>query len=471
MTAFMPVTDKVIEDLCAIVGPHNVSVDEEKRLAYSRDEVGVQFWDRQYCADVVVFPESTEHVSRIMAYANDKVIPVTPRGAGTGLSGGAVPAFGGIIMSFEKMNRILELDLENLTVTVEPGVVTSEIQSVAMKHSLQYAGDPCSGDASFIGGNVAENAGGNKVIKYGTTGANVLGLEVVLPSGEITWFGGKRRKDVTGLDLVHLMVGSEGTLGVVTKIILKLVPLQERIVDLLVPFEKVEDAISFVPKVITEVKIVPVALEFMDRRALKIVSRYLGSSLPFDDAGAHLIIQLEGNDPEVLADEYEKVGDMCMESGALEVFVADNRNFREKLWKARKGIAEAVMAFYTKYAKEDISVPIKEVPALIKAVDEVCRKWDLEAANYGHAGDGNVHINLLAGEDRVDWHEAIEGARIDLYEVTKKLGGTLSGEHGIGLKRKKYIGMFLDEAQIRLIKGIKQVFDPKGILNPGKLVE
>lgn len=464
------VTESVLKDLESLLGAHNVAVDEEKRKAYSLDEVGEQFWDRPYCADVVVFPENTQHVSAVLAYANERRIPVTPRGAGTGLSGGAVPAYGGIVMAFDRMNRILEVDLENLTATAEPGVVTADIQAAAARYGLEYAGDPCSGDVSFIGGNVAENAGGNKVIKYGTTGANVLALEVVLPSGEVTWFGGKRRKDVTGLDLVHLIVGSEGTLGVVTKIIVKLVPRQEYVVDLLVPFPGVDEAIGFVPRVIRETGLIPSSLEFMDKTSLDLVSRYIGSSLPFADAGAHLIIQLEGGDDDVLADQYERIGDLCFEGGALEVFVADNRNFRDQLWKARKNISEAIIALYRKYTKEDLAVPTSAIPDLMKGVERVCRTYGLESANFGHVGDGNMHVNILAGEDREDWREAIEEARLDLYRLTVELGGTLSGEHGIGLKRKKYLPMFLDEPQIRLIRGIKKVFDPNMILNPGKII-
>lgn len=471
MMEYAPVTEDTVRDLAAIVGSHNVSLDEEKRQAYSHDEVGTQFWERPYCAEAVLFPESTEHVSGVLAYANERKIPVTPRGAGTGLSGGAVPALGGIVMAFDRMNRILEVDLENLTVTSEPGVVTADIQAAAARHGLEYAGDPCSGDASFIGGNIAENAGGNRVIKYGTTGANVLALEVVLPSGKVSWFGGKRRKDVTGLDLVHLIVGSEGILGVVTKVVLKLVPRQESVVDLLVPFPGVDEAIAFVPRVIRETGLIPSSLEFIDKRSLSLVSWYIGSSLPYADAGAHLIVQLEGGDAEVLADQYEQVGDLCFSGGALEVFVADNRNFRDQLWKARKNIAEAVMAFYRKYAKEDLAVPTSAVPQLMKGVERVCSKYGLESANFGHVGDGNMHVNILAGEGRDDWREAIEAARLDLYRLTAELGGTLSGEHGIGLKRKKYVSLFLDEPQMELIRGIKRVFDPNMILNPGKLVD
>jgi glycolate oxidase len=220
-----------------------------------------------------------------------------------------------------------------------------------------------------------------------------------------------------------------------------------------------------------EVKLIPSSLEFMDRNSLSIVSRYLGSRLPYQEAGAHLIIQLEGNDEEVLSDQYERVGDLCFENGALEVFVADNRNFRDQIWKTRKNIAEAIIVLYTKYAKEDLVVPTSKIPSLLESVSEACRRYSLEAVNYGHVGDGNIHVNLLVDESCEDWHEAIEGARRDLYLATRELGGTLSGEHGIGLKRKAYLGMFLDDTQLEIIRGIKRVFDPNLILNPGKIVD
>jgi glycolate oxidase len=322
-----------------------VSLDPEKRQTYSCDQVPRGHWEDEFLSDVGVFPETTEQIAALLTLANRLRIPVTPRGAGTGLSGGAIPLHGGIVLSTEKMNRILELDENNLTITVEPGVVTAEITKAARAAGLLYAGDPCSGDASFIGGNVAENAGGNKVVKYGSTGASVLALEVVLADGSVTWFGGKRRKDVTGYDFVHLLAGSEGTLGIITKIILRLLPLPTKVVDLLVPFPDTDTAVACVPRIMIEGKVIPASIEFLDRSAIRLVEDYLSTRLPHGDAGAHLIIQLEGNDPETLADEYERIGELCFRHGAMEVFVADNRNVRDKLWKARKCLAEAIMAF------------------------------------------------------------------------------------------------------------------------------
>lgn len=467
---YSPVTEQVVKDLIDLLGKSNVAVDMEKRIAYSYDEVPRFSWDRDYIAEAVVFPETTEHVSSVMEYANGHLIPVTPRGAGTGLSGGAVPFSGGIVLSFEKMRRILELDKKNLTITVEPGVITAEITKAAQQEGLLYAGDPCSGDASFIGGNVAENAGGNKVVKYGTTGNSVLALEAVLPDGTVTWFGGKRRKDATGYDFTHLIVGSEGTLAVVTKIILKLMPLPGKVVDLLVPFPDVSSAIDFAPRIQSEGKVVPSSVEFMDRKSIKLAERFLNAALPFDHAGAHLIIQLEGNDAEVLADDMERIGDLCFAHGALEVFVADNKTTRDKLWKARKCLAEAVMAFYPKYSLEDLVVPTSEIPKLMAESTRLCEKYGVEEANFGHVGDGNMHVNILFPEEPSNWHDIIDRLLDELYGYTVKIGGTLSGEHGIGLKRQKYMCSVMDGAQMDLIRRVKLAFDPNNILNPGKII-
>lgn len=470
MKPYQPVDKRILKQLQSILGAHNVSTDEEKRLTYSKDEEGDL--EITQLPDVVVFPEHTDHVSAVIRLANTERIPVTARGAGTGLSGGAVPLFGGIVMSMEKMNQILDLDLGNLTITVEPGVVTDEIQKLAASHGLLYGGDPCSSDASFIGGNVAENAGGNKVIKYGPTGAHVMGLEVVLADGSVTMFGGKHVKDVTGLDFVHLMVGSEGILGIITKIILRLLPLPKYLVDLLVPFPTVKEAIAFVPKMIMEAKLLPVSIEFMDNPSLQLTQRFLNTKLPFDNAGAHLIIELEGSDKEILADDYERLGKLCMENGALEVFIADNRNTRLKIWKARKAIAEAISAFYPHFCMEDVVVPTSEIPKLMDRVYEISQTYRLPTINFGHAGDGNMHVTFLnPDDDTTHWNNVLKKALHDLYQTTIDLGGTLSGEHGIGMKRKPYLCMALDASQIQLIQRVKKAFDPNGILNPGKIVD
>ena len=464
------VDHEIISRLQEAIGANNVSCDREKLDAYSYDEVPRSTYDRQYMADVLLFPESTEHVSSIMKIASDARIPVTPRGAGTGLSGGVIPAYGGIIISFEKMNRILELDKENLTVTVEPGVVTAEISRLAAANNLLYAGDPCSGDASFIGGNIAENAGGNKVIKYGATSAQILALEVVLADGSVTWFGGKRRKDVTGLDFVHLLSGSEGILAVVTKAILKLLPLPRYSVDILAAFKDVESAIAFVPSIITEASMIPASVEFLDKKALKLAEDYLHTEVPAGDAGAALIIQLEDNEQDQIEKQYEAIGKLSQEHGAYEVYIADTRSTKDRIWQARKSVPEAVSFFYSRYTKEDFVVPTNKVPELLGLMRDVCGGHSLEWVAYGHVGDGNMHCTVI-GPESEDWHNILAQVQREMYPKILAMGGTLSGEHGIGFKRKDYIKYFLDSEQIKLIKRVKLAFDPLNILNPGKMVD
>ncbi|HNS67392.1 FAD/FMN-dependent dehydrogenase [Mesotoga infera] len=446
-----------------------IKYDEETLERYSRDETAEL---KAVKPEVVVFPVSTEEVSDVMRFANRHLIPVTPRGAGTGLSGGAVPAFHGIVMSLEKMNRILEFDAANMMITVEPGVITGEIQKLADRHGLVYGGDPCSSESSSIGGNIAENAGGNKVMKYGPTGYHVYGLEVVLPSGEVTRLGGKMIKDVSGLDLIHLIVGSEGTLGIATRITLRLLPKPKYSVALLIPFPDIDTAIAAVPKLMTGSGVVPTSLEFMDASSIKAVCSFLNMEFPYADAGAHLIVEVEGSSKDSVFDDYVKLGESAIEAGGLEAFVADNRNTREKLWKARKSIAEALASISPVHCMEDVSVPMASIPELIKFSEEIARERGLEMIAFGHAGDGNVHVSFIKGdmpEER--WNEALPLALEELYAKTTGLGGCISGEHGIGLKRKKYLASITDRAQLDLIRGIKRAFDPSYILNPGKIVD
>jgi glycolate oxidase len=457
-------------ELSALLGPGKVSVDEERIRTYSRDEVPPAAMGGPHPADLLVFPESAEEVAAVARYCHDRRIPITPRGAGTGLSGGAVPARGGVLLSFERMNRILEIDEANLCAVVEPGVVTAEIDRAAAARGLAYVGDPCSGDASFIGGNVAENAGGNKVVRYGATGAQILGLETVLPNGSLVRFGGKRRKDVTGYDFARLLAGSEGTLALIVRIILRLLPRPRRSAALLCPFRTLAEAVAFVPRIAREVRVIPTSAELMDRRAVALAERYLSTRFPHPEAGAHLILELEGNHREELADRVEAVGDLCLASGALEVYVAEDRTSRDRLWRARKSVGEAIGAFYSKFAKEDLVVPTSAVPELVEAVGEAAVRWGLDSVTYGHVGDGNLHVNLLA-DDLPEADRRLGEARRFLYGRTLELGGTLSGEHGIGLKRRRDAGLFLSPEERALIRRVKRAFDPAGILNPGKIVE
>lgn len=470
MTEYATVTPEIIAELQEIVGERHVIYDDpEKMEAYAHDEVADERF--AHAPDVVVKPIDAEEIAAIMRLANRERIPVTPRGAGSGLSGGAVPAHGGIVLSVERMNRILEIDRENLVVVVEPGVVTNDINEAIKDDGLFYAGYPMSVETCYVGGNVAENAGGGKAVKYGVTGRYVMGLEVVLPTGEIVQLGGKRVKDVTGYDLIHLMVGSEGTLGIFTRIILKLLPLPTARVDLLVLFEDVPSAIAMVPRIMTNGRIIPTAIEFMDKLSVQTTCQYLNEQLPYEKAGAMLLIEVDGNSEAQVEQEYETIGELCLEHGAIEVYVADNATTQERVWSVRRNIAEAFKVYSPVQSLEDIVVPFAQIPDLIPELERLSEKYNVKIPCYGHAGDGNLHATVVKHPDTPmdEWPELEESVLRDLYRVVADLGGTLSGEHGIGSKRRAFLPLIMDEALIDVQRRIKAAFDPRDILNPGKI--
>ena len=468
---YKPVTSAIAAELGRIVGERFVIFNQPEALEpFSHDEVA----EKEYHAmpEAVVRPRTAEEIAQIMALANREMIPVTPRGGGSGLSGGAVPVHGGIVLSLDRMNRILEIDTENLVAVVEPGVITNDIDAAVKEHGLFFAGYPMSLTSSFIGGNVAENAGGGKAVKYGVTGRYVLGLEVVTPEGKITQLGGKVVKNVSGYDLIGLMVGSEGTLGIFTKIILKLLPRPTRVVDLLVLFADPAGAIGMVPTIMTQARIVPTAIEFMDRRSAVAACKYLNEQIPYENAGAMLLIELDGNSAQQLEQEYEAVGELCLQHGALEVYVADNATTSERIWSVRRSIAEAFMVESPHQSLEDICVPVASIPAIMPELDRLCEKYDIQIPCYGHAGDGNLHVTAVKNprHSLQAWHDMLPKVLSELYEVTRRLGGVISGEHGIGHKRKGYLHYSADEVSLDLMRRVKQVMDPNGILNPGKIV-
>lgn len=470
MTHYNSVTPAVVAELQHIVGEKYVIYDDVEKLeAYAHDEVADPAF--AHMPDVVVKPASAEEIAAVMQLANRELIPVTPRGAGSGLSGGAVPVYGGIVLSVERMNRILEIDRDNLLIVVEPGVVTNVINEILKEDGLFYAGYPMSVETCFVGGNVAENAGGGKAVKYGVTGRYVMGLEVVLPTGEIVQLGGKRVKDVTGYDLVQLMVGSEGTLGIFTKIILKLLPLPTAKVDLLVLFEDVPSAIAMVPQIMTNGRIIPTAIEFMDKLSVQTTCRYLNEELPYEQAGAMLLIEVDGGSEAQVEKEYETIGELCLEHGALEVYVADNHTTQERVWSVRRNIAEAFKVYSPVQSLEDIVVPFAQIPDLMPELDRISEKYDVIIPCYGHAGDGNLHATIVKHPHTPIevWEQQETAVLRDLYQAVAKLGGTLSGEHGIGTKRRDFLPMMLDETVIALQRRIKVAFDPLGVLNPGKI--
>jgi glycolate oxidase len=468
---YAPVTAEVVEELAGIVGERFVISDPEKLEPYSHDEVAGE--EYACMPEVVVRPETAQEIAEIVRLANRRHIPVTPRGAGSGLSGGAVPVHGGIVLSTERMNRILEVDPDNMMLVCEPGVVTNDINNRIEELGLFYAGYPMSVETCYIGGNVAENAGGGKAIKYGVTERYVLGLQVVLPTGEIVELGGKRVKDVTGYNLTRLMVGSEGTLGVITRIVLKLVPLPKAWVDLLVLFEDAATAIAAVPTIMTRGGVIPTAVEFMDRLSVQASCEYLNEQLPYEDAGAMLLIELDGSDEEVVEREYEAIGGLCLANGAQEVYVADNRTTRERLWSVRRNIAEAFKVVSPDQSLEDIVVPTASIPAVIPELDRMSAQYGVQIPCYGHAGDGNLHVTVVRdpADSAEQWHRKLPDVLTDLYRVARKLGGTISGEHGIGSKRKEYMPLVVSDAELELMRRIKRALDPNNIMNPGKIVD
>ncbi|MGI6096532.1 MAG: FAD-binding oxidoreductase [Dethiobacteria bacterium] len=443
--------------------------DYEKMENYAHDEVAGEKY--AHMPEVVVKPAAKEEIAAIVRLANKKLIPITPRGAGSGLSGGAVPVYGGILLSVERMNKVLEIDRENMVIVVEPGVITNEINKMLKEYGLFYAGYPMSLESCFIGGNVAENAGGGKAIKYGVTGRYVLGLEVVLPTGEIAEFGGKRVKDVTGYDMVGLMVGSEGTLGIFTKIILRLLPLPTAKVDLLVLFNDVETAISIVPEIISKGRIVPTAIEFMDRLSAQTACEYLNEQIPYEKAGAMLLIELDGNNREQLEAEYEVIGELCLDKGAIEVYVADNYTTQERIWGVRRAIAEAFKVVSPVQSLEDIVVPISKIPNLMPHLERLSKKYNVQIPCYGHAGDGNLHATVVKSPDTSmeHWEAVIDRVLAELYEAAKGFGGTISGEHGIGHKRSKFMPSIVGDVELTAMRRIKNALDPLNLMNPGKI--
>ncbi len=465
-------TPELVDELREIVGTKYVLFDDvEKMEPYSHDEVVGKKW--AHMPDAVVKPRTAEEIAAIMRLANRENIPVTPRGAGSGLSGGAVPVCGGILLSLERMDQILEIDHENMVAVVEPGVITNNINTALAPAGLFFAGYPMSVESCFIGGNVAENAGGGRAVKYGVTGRYIIGLEVVTPEGEIIHLGGKRVKDVVGYDLIHLMVGSEGTLGIFTKIYIKLLPLPAKKVNLLVLFENISDAVALVPQIMTFGKIIPTAVEFMDKTAVDLACKYLNEHLYSRAVGAMLLIELDGSDEEQLVHEYETIGEMCHKAGAIEVFVADNYTTQERVWAVRRNVPEGIQAAFPVKSSEDLVVPIASLPVLLPKIAEIAAKYDVVIPCFGHAGDGNIHSTLARKHEMPleRWEEVQEQVRLELYRLVLSYGGTISGEHGIGHKRIKYMNQALDPVTINLMRRIKKAFDPHNILNPGKLFE
>jgi glycolate oxidase len=464
---YRPVDESIVKRLTDIAGPKAVFSDEETLNIYSRDEtLGLS-----HRPEIVVKPTTSKEILEIVHLADLENIPLTPRGKGTGLSGGAIPVYGGIVLSCERMEKILDIDHENLMVITEPGIITGELQKAVEAENLFYPPDPASLASCSIGGNVAEGAGGSRAVKYGTTKDYVNGLEVVLPSGEMTSTGGKVVKDVTGYNLTQLITGSEGTMAVVTRIILRLIPLPKLRKDFLVPYSSIDQATQTVSEIVRN-RIVPTAIEFMERNSFELAESFTKRKLAFRDAAAHLLITLDGNYEEVLEEQQSQIGEICEKNGAFDTLIANTSTARERMWEGRKCLFEAANHFGSMYKSLDVVVPRSLIPTLIKKINEISEKYRIKAMSFGHAGDGNVHVLLFKGElPDEEWERRIEQAQRDLYSETINLGGKITAEHGIGLLRKPFLSMNLDPYQIELLKRLKKAFDPKNILNPGKIFD
>jgi len=458
----------VIRRLEDIVGESHVLKTEDVLEKYSKDEtIGVQAWP-----DAAVRVRSADEVSRVLQLANKHGIPVTPRGLGTSLSGGSVPIKGGIVLSLERMDQLLEIDQDNLMAVTEPGIITGELHRLVEEQGCFYPPDPASKDSCSIGGNVAEGSGGPRAVRYGTTKDYVCGLEAVLPNGVIMHIGGKVVKDVTGYNLAQLLVGSEGTLAVVTRIILRLIPKPKMKVDLLAPFNDLGSAAKAVSAIIQE-KIVPTAIEFMDNPAIRLAERYLKKKVVFNNAVAHLLVELDGNRKEDFQHSMDVVEEIFQRFGAWDLLVAEEPAAQNRLWEARRCIFEAANNMGVIYETMDVVAPRCCVADMVKAAEAIAGEHNLDPLCVGHAGDGNVHVLYFKKEemDNEEWARTLPKASKALYQATLAMGGKITAEHGIGLTRKRYLKMDYTETQIDLLRGIKKTFDPKGILNPGKIFD
>ena len=462
---YSKLTDDDISFFRNKIGFDYVFLDENILNDYSHDETE----DLKFLPQIVLKPYNTAQVSIIMIYCNKRNIPVTPCGARTGLSGGSLPIFGGIALSLENFNKIIQIDEKNLQATVEPGVINQVFRDFVEQKNLFYPPDPASKGSSFLGGNLAENSGGPKALKYGVTKDYVLNLEVVLATGEVIWTGANVLKNSTGYDLTSLMIGSEGTLGIITKIVFKLIPLPTKDITMLVPFKSAEKACEAVSAIFMK-GITPSALEFIERDAIDWTLKYSDIKMDIkEDIQAHLLIEVDGNDLDDLFTDCEKISNILYDFECGEILLAESKEQKDRLWRLRRMVGEAVKS-NSIYKEEDTVVPRAELAKLLTGVKKIGQEYGFKSVCYGHAGDGNLHINIIKGDmSNQKWDLELKDAIREIFTLTKDLGGTISGEHGIGFVQKDYIDIVFSKKEIELQKGIKNLFDPKNILNPGKI--
>lgn len=461
--AYSKVTPEIIRKLLDAVGPDAVVTDEETLKPFASDYTE----DLVFMPEVAVLPRTVEQVQATMRIAHEHRVPVTPRAGGTGLSGGALPVLGGILLSCHRMNQILEIDRQNLIGVVEPGVITQTFQEEVEKIGLFYPPDPASRGSCTLGGNVAENAGGPRAVKYGVTKDFVMGLEAVTADGSLIRTGGKLYKDVSGYNLTQLLVGSEGTLAITTRIYLRLLPWPPYRKVLLAPFDSLDKAALAVNAVFAK-GVQPSACELVERDAAQCAVRQLGKEWPHPNAAAHLLLEADGFTAERVDEEAMLMGEACMEIGAEDVFIAEDEPRMREIWSLRRSIGEAVKSINI-YKEEDTVVPRNKIPDLIRGVKEIAARYGVMTICYGHAGDGNIHCNIIKTVDDQTWDAVLPKAIVEIFELTASLGGQVSGEHGIGWVQRDYLPITQGAREIALMRGIKQQFDPTGILNPRKV--
>ncbi len=463
------VTPEVLERLERELGKARVLSDGAGMEPYSWDETGSNF---ATMPEVVVRPDTTEDVCAVMRIAHEYRIPVTASAARSGVAGGAVPLFHGIVLTTERMNRILEIDRVNRTATVQPGVVTNDLCKAAAEKGFLYAGSPMSTLTSTIGGNIATNAGGAKGVRYGSTRRHVLALETVLSDGKLLNVGGKYRKGTWGYDVKDLLIGSEGTLGIVTQIVVNLEPLPGKTLDLLAVFGSTDESVTATSKILA-LGVPLVSCEYLDRPSVQLTSRYVNYDYPFQDrAEAFLLIQLEGKGEEDLEEGCDKVGNLCYAEGAMEVFVADNRSDSAALWSVRQNYAEALRARDPHFVSGDVLVPLSAVPEMVHRIQETALRYELECVICAHIGEGNLHPDIFKpdGMDIKDWENYSERFFADLIRCADELGGIGSGEHGVGFVKMPFLHETQSPEWLALMRRIKEAFDPHWLLNPGKIV-
>jgi glycolate oxidase len=452
---------KIIQNLQKIVGIENIATERQDLLCYSYDATQMEF-----LPDAVVYPADADEVAKILKLANAERLPVFPRGAGSGFSGGSLPKGGGIVLVTTRMNRIIRIDTDNLVAEVEPGVVTEQFQLAVEKLGLFYPPDPASLKFSTLGGNVAECAGGPRAVKYGVTKDYVMGLEVVLPTGEVIRTGGETYKGVVGYDLTKLLCGSEGTLGIITKIIFKLLPLPEARKTMLAVFDSIDGAATAVSTIIKG-KIIPTTLEFLDHATLQCVDRRFNLGMPADGR-AVLIIEVDG-DKDLIEKQAGQIHELIKPLGLVQFRVAKDAAESESLWKVRRLVSPSLRDINPTKYNEDIVVPRSKVPDVIRRIEKIQGKYDIPIVNFGHAGDGNIHVNVMIDREIPGMDEKAHEAIREIFQAALELGGTMSGEHGIGLAKQPYIPLELSPVQIAAMQAIKKAFDPNNILNPGKM--